>query len=42
MPFSRLCVTCQSEFEQAQRTVQPDSSTVTMPLLDGRVGEEGS
>jgi len=29
MPFSRLCVTCQSEFEQSQRTVQADSATVT-------------
>jgi len=27
MPFSRLCVTCQSEFEQAQRTVQNESAT---------------
>jgi len=31
MPFSRLCVTCQSEFEQAQRTIQTDSATVTPP-----------
>jgi len=26
MPFSRLCVTCQSEFEQTQRTVQSEGS----------------
>ena len=26
MPFSRLCVTCQSEFEQAQRTVQAEGT----------------
>jgi len=29
MPFSRLCVTCQSEFEQTQRTMQTESSTGT-------------
>ena len=29
MPFTRLCVTCQSEFEQAQRTMQTDSATAT-------------
>jgi DnaK suppressor protein len=29
MPFSRLCVTCQSEFEQTQRTMQPEATTVT-------------
>jgi DnaK suppressor protein len=28
MPFSRLCVTCQSEFEQTQRTMQSDMTTV--------------
>jgi len=28
MPFSRLCVTCQSEFEQTQRTMHSDSGTV--------------
>ena len=43
MPFSRLCVTCQSEFEQAQRTVQPDSSAVsTAPYSAGESEEEGS
>jgi DnaK suppressor protein len=26
MPFSRLCVTCQSEFEQTQRTVQSEGA----------------
>jgi DnaK suppressor protein len=31
MPFSRLCVTCQSEFEQAQRTVQSEGSGATTP-----------
>ena len=25
MPFSRLCVTCQSEYEQTQRTMHTDS-----------------
>jgi DnaK suppressor protein len=25
MPFSRLCVTCQDEFERAQRTMQTES-----------------
>lgn len=24
MPFSRLCVTCQDEFERTQRTMQPE------------------
>ncbi len=28
MPFSRFCVTCQSEFEQTQRTMQTDSVAV--------------
>jgi len=31
MPFSRLCVTCQSEFEQTQRTMQSDAVTVGAP-----------
>lgn len=31
MPFSRLCVTCQSEFEQAQRTVQSEGTGVPAP-----------
>jgi DnaK suppressor protein len=31
MPFSRLCVTCQSEFEQAQRTVQSEASVSPAP-----------
>jgi DnaK suppressor protein len=29
MPFSRLCVTCQSEFEQTQRTMQSDGAAVS-------------
>ncbi len=27
MPFSRFCVTCQDEFEQAQRTMGPQEGT---------------
>jgi RNA polymerase-binding transcription factor len=43
MPFSRLCVTCQSEFEQAQRTVQTDSATVTSTRATSNdVEDEGS
>jgi DnaK suppressor protein len=43
MPFSRLCVTCQSEFEQAQRTIQTDSATVsTARYSPGEAEEEGS
>jgi DnaK suppressor protein len=33
MPFTRLCVTCQEESEQAQRTM----SSGTMPMTAGRV-----
>ncbi len=40
MPFSRLCVTCQGEFEQAQRTVQSDSNTAVTPRYPGAEGEE--
>jgi DnaK suppressor protein len=43
MPFSRLCVTCQSEFEQAQRTVQNEGSispTPRYPTTDA--DDEGS
>jgi DnaK suppressor protein len=43
MPFSRLCVTCQSEFEQAQRTVQPEATTTTTARYAPGDGEdEGS
>ncbi|RMF22858.1 MAG: TraR/DksA family transcriptional regulator [Deltaproteobacteria bacterium] len=28
MPFTRLCVTCQGEFEQAQRTMQAEAMPV--------------
>ena len=31
MPFTRLCVTCQSEFEQAQRTVQNEGNAAPAP-----------
>jgi DnaK suppressor protein len=31
MPFTRLCVTCQSEFEQAQRTVQNEGNLAPAP-----------
>ncbi len=31
MPFSHLCVTCQGEHEQVQRTVQTESSSVAAP-----------
>ena len=43
MPFSRLCVTCQSEFEQAQRTVQAEGTAAPAaryPTSDSE--EEGS
>jgi len=43
MPFSRLCVTCQSEFEQAQRTIQAESTTTTTArYTPGESEEEGS
>jgi len=43
MPFSRLCVTCQSEFEQAQRTIQAESTTTTPARYSpGESEEEGS
>ena len=43
MPFSRLCVTCQSEFEQAQRTIQAESATATPSrYAPGENEEEGS
>ncbi len=34
MPFSRLCVTCQDEYEQAARTMQTDSHTMVTPRLN--------
>lgn len=37
MPFSRLCVTCQDEYEQTQRTLYTDSISA-MPARDP-VGE---
>jgi DnaK suppressor protein len=43
MPFSRLCVTCQSEFEQAQRTLQTESATVAIArTVPGENEEESS
>jgi DnaK suppressor protein len=43
MPFSRLCVTCQSEFEQAQRTIQAESTNATPSRYSpGENEEEGS
>ena len=42
MPFTRLCVTCQSEFEQAQRTMTADpgggTATGRYPTTDDDVG----
>lgn len=35
MPFSRLCVTCQDEFEQAQRTMRPSEGGVATPRVGG-------
>ena len=40
MPFSRLCVTCQGEYEQAQRTVQSDQATVASPRYPGSDSDE--
>jgi len=40
MPFSRLCVTCQHEFEQTQRTMQSDSMTVTTHRLAGHESDD--
>ena len=43
MPFTRLCVTCQSEFEQAQRTVQNEGNSALAPRYPGADSEdEGS
>jgi len=35
MPFTRLCVTCQDEFEQAQRTMHTESATAAAPRYPG-------
>jgi len=40
MPFSRLCVTCQSEFEQTQRTMQSESTTTTSPRYSGSESDD--
>ena len=43
MPFSRLCVTCQSEFEQTQRTLHTEpvgAASVRHPTSEGE--EEAS
>jgi DnaK suppressor protein len=43
MPFSRLCVTCQSEYEQTQRTVQAEgvvAPTTRYPTAESE--DEGS
>ncbi len=43
MPFTRLCVTCQGEYEQAQRTVQSESTPVpTGRYTPADVDDEGS
>lgn len=42
MPFSRLCVTCQDEFEQTQRTMHSESGTVVSPRLHGGETEDES
>ena len=43
MPFTRLCVTCQSEFEQAQRTVQNEGTAAPAPRYPSADSdEEGS
>ena len=43
MPFTRLCVTCQSEYEQAQRTVQAESAGIPTPRYQSTETEdEGS
>ena len=40
MPFSRLCVTCQSEFEQTQRTMQSEATTAATPRYPSSDSEE--
>jgi DnaK suppressor protein len=40
MPFTRLCVTCQSEFEQAQRTVQNEGNLAPAPRYPTADSEE--
>ncbi len=33
MPFTRLCVTCQGEYEQAQRTMHSETTAITPSRL---------
>jgi DnaK suppressor protein len=33
MPFTRLCVTCQDELEQTQRTLHVDTGTMSAPRI---------
>ncbi len=40
MPFSRLCVTCQDEFEQTQRTMRPNSTVMASPRLQATDSDE--
>ena len=40
MPFSRLCVTCQGEFEQTLRTMQTDSAAVTAARYPASADED--
>jgi DnaK suppressor protein len=40
MPFSRLCVTCQGEFEQTQRTMQSDMVSVSAARYPTSVEED--
>lgn len=43
MPFSRLCVTCQDEYEQAQRTMQPElAGTVGGRMATGDDADDAS
>ncbi|HYC55478.1 MAG TPA: TraR/DksA family transcriptional regulator [Candidatus Binatia bacterium] len=40
MPFTRLCVTCQDEYEQAQRTMHSDAGGMSAPRLPGADAED--
>lgn len=40
MPFSRLCVTCQDEYEQAQRTMHTESGSSAVPRYPGTESED--
>ena len=42
MPFSRLCVTCQDEYEQAQRTMQSDVGGVGTSRLPSSDADDDS